>query len=164
MIELLARSLQHQHAAHSYLLTGPAHVGKFTTALAMTQLLLCEFSRACGECRHCRHVARQLHPDLSVLEIPADKKSIPLQDVHDFMHGMALRPLEAERKVYIIRGAEDLADEGANALLKTLEEPPPAVTIILTAPDAHQLLPTIVSRCQLLALRSSPPTRSQPRW
>jgi DNA polymerase-3 subunit delta' len=97
-----------------------------------------------------------MHPDLSVLEIPADRKSIPLKDVHDFMHGMALRPLEAERKVYIIRGAEDLADEGANALLKTLEEPPPAVTIILTAPDSHQLLPTIVSRCQVLALRLVP--------
>jgi DNA polymerase-3 subunit delta' len=65
---------------------------------------------------------------------------------------MALRPLEAARKVYIIRGAEDLAEEGANALLKTLEEPPPAVTLILTAPDPSALLPTIVSRCQLLGL------------
>lgn len=65
---------------------------------------------------------------------------------------MSLRPLEADRKVYIIRGAEDLAEEGANALLKTLEEPPPAVSIILTAPDASALLPTIVSRCQVLSL------------
>jgi DNA polymerase-3 subunit delta' len=65
---------------------------------------------------------------------------------------MALRPLEAARKVYIIRGADDLAEEGANALLKTLEEPPPAVTLILTAPDPSALLPTIVSRCQLLSL------------
>jgi DNA polymerase-3 subunit delta' len=65
---------------------------------------------------------------------------------------MALRPLEAARKVYIIRGAEDLAEEGANALLKTLEEPPPAVSLILTAPDPAALLPTIVSRCQLLRL------------
>jgi len=65
---------------------------------------------------------------------------------------MALRPLESARKVYIIRGAEDLAEEGGNALLKTLEEPPPAVTIILTAPGPAALLPTIVSRCQLLSL------------
>jgi DNA polymerase III subunit delta' len=71
------------------------------------------------------------------------------------MRGMALRPLEAARKVYIIRGAEDLAEEGANALLKTLEEPPPAVTIILTAPDPAALLPTIVSRCQLLRLHTA---------
>ena len=69
---------------------------------------------------------------------------------------MALRPLEAARKVYIIRGAEDLAEEGANALLKTIEEPPPAVTIILTAPDPAALLPTIVSRCQLLSLHPVP--------
>jgi DNA polymerase-3 subunit delta' len=68
------------------------------------------------------------------------------------MHGMALRPLEATRKVYIIRGAEDLAEEGANALLKTLEEPPPAVTILLTAPDPSALLPTILSRCQVVGL------------
>ena len=69
---------------------------------------------------------------------------------------MALRPLEAARKVYIIRGAENLAEEGANALLKTLEEPPPAVTIVLTALDPARLLPTIVSRCQLLALHPAP--------
>ena len=72
------------------------------------------------------------------------------------MHGMSLRPLEADRKIYIIRGAEDLAEEGANALLKTLEEPPPAVSIILTAPDASALLPTIVSRCQVLSLHPVP--------
>jgi len=69
---------------------------------------------------------------------------------------MALRPIEATRKIYIIRGADNLAEEGANALLKTLEEPPSAVTIFLTAPDPAGLLPTIVSRCQLLTLRPVP--------
>ena len=153
VLDLLGRSLLQRHAAHAYLLIGPPQIGKFTTALAMAQLLLCETSRGCGECRPCRLAARRAHPDLHILEIPPDRKSIPIKDVHEFLHGVALKPLEAMRSVYIIRDAEDLADEGANALLKTLEEPPPDVTLILTAPDPHLLLSTIVSRCQLLTLR-----------
>jgi DNA polymerase-3 subunit delta' len=93
-----------------------------------------------------------VHPDLRVLERPPDRRSIPLGDVHEFLRGIALRPLEAARKIFIVRGGDDLAEEGANALLKTLEEPPPAVTMIVTAPDAAAVLPTIVSRCQRIAL------------
>jgi DNA polymerase-3 subunit delta' len=74
-------------------------------------------------------------------------------DVHEFLRGIALRPLEAERKVLLVRSAEDLAEEGANALLKTIEEPPPTAVIILTAPQPASVLPTIVSRCQVVRLR-----------
>jgi DNA polymerase-3 subunit delta' len=156
-LELLRRSLATGRLAHAFLLTGQPHVGKFTTALAMAGVLLCAEGRGCGECRHCRLVTRRSHPDMRVLELPSERRNIPIKDVHEFMQGMALRPLEAERKVYVIRDADDLAEDGANALLKTLEEPPASVTIILTAPDPGALLETIVSRCQLLKLRPAPP-------
>ena len=156
VLDLVQRGLEQGRLPHSLLLCGPAHVGKFTTALAIARLLLCPQTPPCGICRHCSLALRRVHPDLQILELPPDRRTIPLRDVHELMHGMALRPLEAARKVYIIRGAEDLAEEGANALLKTLEEPPPAVTLILTAPDPATLLPTIVSRCQLLGLRPAP--------
>jgi DNA polymerase-3 subunit delta' len=156
VLEFLARTLAGGSAPHAYLLVGAPHVGKFTTALAMAQLLLCAEGTRCGVCRHCQLVARRVHPDLRVLEIPADKKSIPLGEVHELLRGIALRPLEAERRVCIVRGAENLAEEGANALLKTLEEPPPSVTMILTAPETGSVLPTIVSRCQTTRLRPAP--------
>jgi DNA polymerase-3 subunit delta' len=168
VLEAIARSRSAGRLAHAYLLTGPAQIGKFTTALEIARLLLCPetapsprpsppqgqgSARGCGVCRHCRLASRRVHPDLQVLEIPAGRRNIPLQDVHEFLHGIALRPVEAPCKVYIVRNADDLAEEGANALLKTIEEPPPLVTLLLTAPDPASVLPTIVSRCQVIRLR-----------
>jgi DNA polymerase-3 subunit delta' len=127
-------------------------VGKFTTARAIAAVALCERQNACGQCRQCRLLAHGAHPDLRTIEAPPDRRSIPIKDLHELLQGLALRPLEAARKVYILRGAEDLAEDGANALLKSLEEPPPRVTFLLTAPSADVLLPTITSRCQLIAL------------
>ncbi len=153
VLDLLVKRLAEGAVPHAQLIVGPPHIGKFTTALALAQLLLCEQGTGCGLCRHCELTGRRAHSDLRILEIPADRRSIPVAEVHEFMHGIALRPLEAERKVYIVRGAEDLAEEGANALLKTIEEPPPTVTVILTAPEPGSVLPTIVSRCQVVRLR-----------
>jgi DNA polymerase-3 subunit delta' len=153
VLSLLVRSLAAGSVSHAHLLVGAPHIGKFATALAMAQLLLCEHGTRCTTCHHCDLTARRAHPDLRVLEIPPERKVIPVAEVHEFLRGIALRPLEAERKIYVIRGADDLAEEGANALLKTIEEPPPSVTIILTAPEAAAVLPTIVSRCQVVRLR-----------
>lgn len=151
-LDCIERGLKTHALTHAYLLTGWPHVGKFTTALAIARLLLCP-AHGCGACRHCRLAALRAHPDLRVLEIPPERRNIPLRDVHEFMQGIALRPLEADRKVYVIRDAEDLLEEGASALLKTLEEPPRATVLLLTAPDPAMLLPTVVSRCQVIALR-----------
>lgn len=153
VLDFLRRCLAEGRASHAYLLTGPTHVGKLTTALAMAQVLLCSDGTACGFCRDCSLVERRIHPDLRVLELPEDKKTIPIQDVHEFSRGIALKPLEAARKVYVVDSADLLREDGANAFLKTLEEPPPAVTLLLTATDPARLLPTVVSRCQRIALR-----------
>lgn len=155
-LDLARRMRAAERSAHSLLLTGHPHVGKFTTALAMAGVFLCAEGRGCGTCRNCRLVARRVHPDLRILELPPDRRTIPIKDVHELLQGVALRPLEAARKVYIVRDADDLAEEGSNALLKTLEEPPPSVTMILTAPEPGTLLETIVSRCQLVRLHAAP--------
>jgi DNA polymerase-3 subunit delta' len=153
VLDFVQRSLAAGRLHHALLVTGQDHIGKLTTALAIAQILLCETQTGCGACRRCGLVRRRSHADLRLLQLPPDRRSIPIRDVHEFLQGMALRPLEGERKVYVIDGADLLQEEGANALLKTLEEPPPAVTLILTASDPARLLPTIVSRCQRLALR-----------
>lgn len=176
VLDYLGRSAARGRAHHAYLLTGPNHIGKLTTALGMAQVLMCQrhqrsagpngdsgvydgpetLGLGCGVCRHCVLVERRIHPDLRLLQLPPDRRNIPIKDVHEFMQGIALKPLEAERKVYIVDSADMLAEDGANALLKTLEEPPPAVTLILTATDPARLLPTVVSRCQRIALRPAP--------
>ncbi|HEY3118509.1 MAG TPA: DNA polymerase III subunit [Chloroflexota bacterium] len=155
-VAALIRALAAGRATHAYLITGPAQVGKFTTALAMAQVLLCEKGTGCRECRNCRLQERRAHPDLRILERPAERKTIPIKDVHEFTQGIALRPLEASRRVLIIDGADQLSVDGSDALLKNLEEPPPAVTFLLTAPDLAAVLPTIASRCQRVALHRVP--------
>lgn len=152
-VAFVARSHQTGPAAHAYLLVGPGHGGKFTTALAIGRALLCGAYPPCGNCRQCLLVSHNAHPDLRVLEMPEERKTIPLKDVHEFTEGIALRPLEAGHKVYIIRDADDLSEEGANALLKTIEEPPPRTVILLTALSTSAVPATIVSRCQVLTLR-----------
>ena len=153
VVDFLRRAVAEGHAHHAYLLTGPTHIGKLTTAMALAGVLLCESNTGCGRCRHCALAQRGVHPDLRVLELPTDRKTIPIKDVHEFTQGLALKPLETPRKVYIVDSADLLSEDGANAFLKTIEEPPPAVTLILTATDPARLLPTIVSRCQRIALR-----------
>ncbi|HZT07179.1 MAG TPA: hypothetical protein VFC51_09125 [Chloroflexota bacterium] len=156
-LDALARAIKTSSLAHAYLLTGPEHVGKLATAMAIARLLLCPSNPACGTCRHCRHAARGAHPDMRILALPTDRKTIPIKDVHEFLHGIALKPLEATRKVYLIPDAENLAEDGATALLKTIEEPPAGVTLLLTAADPSALLPTVVSRCQVITLHRVPP-------
>ncbi len=155
-VEALIRALATGRATHAYLLTGPAQVGKLTTTLAMAQVLLCETGTGCNDCRSCRLAERWAHPDLRILERPTERRTIPIKDVHEFIQGIALRPLEASRRVLIIDGAHRLSVDGSDALLKNLEEPPPAVTFLLSAPDLAGVLPTIASRCQRVALRRVP--------
>ena len=153
VVDFLRKALGQGRAHHAYLLTGPAHIGKMATAQAMARVLLCERETGCRECRPCRLADRESHADLRILRLPADRKNIPIKDVHEFMDGIALKPLEGKRSVYIVDQADLLSEDGANAFLKTIEEPPTHVTLILTATDPARLLPTVVSRCQRIALR-----------
>ncbi|HZS00098.1 MAG TPA: DNA polymerase III subunit delta' [Chloroflexota bacterium] len=152
-VALLDRSLAHGTLAHAYLFSGPPRIGKYTLARAFAQALNCLRPPRCGQCRPCSLIARDLHPDVRTLVRPSDKKNLGIDEIKELREDVALKPLEARHKVYILREAEDLSEPAANALLKTLEEPPANVVLILTAADASLLLPTVVSRCQHLRLR-----------
>ncbi|MBN1484314.1 MAG: DNA polymerase III subunit delta' [Chloroflexia bacterium] len=178
-VDLLQRQLSADRLAHAYLFTGPPHVGKSTLARWFAQTLLCERGTAaqqpgldmlgglepptteakglpCGSCRSCRQVANGTHPDLRRLNLelqPGERRTLGIEAIRELRSGVAERPFAGQRKVYWIEDAETLTVEAANALLKTLEEPPSFVTILLVALSDHLLLDTIVSRCQLLALR-----------
>jgi DNA polymerase-3 subunit delta' len=124
-------------------------------ATAFASALMCqaeEERRPCGTCRACRLVAARVHPDLHVVESEITETTLKIDQVRALQHQLALAPLEARWRVAVLRRFEEATASAANALLKTLEEPPPYVVLMVLARSAAHLLPTIVSRCQTVPL------------
>jgi DNA polymerase-3 subunit delta' len=156
----------------SLLFVGPSGIGKRQFALHLAQAVLCERRPEerldpCGECPSCRQVLAGTHPDVDLVSRPVDKAFIPVEAlIGDKEHRMraglcyniSLRPYSGRRKVAIIDDADYLNKEGANCLLKTLEEPPPRSVLILLGTSEQRQLPTIRSRCQVV--RFAPLTTS----
>jgi DNA polymerase III subunit delta' len=155
---------------HAYLINGPAQVGKSTLARAMASALVCttearpgdvsgaEGGPPCGVCRACRLVSRDTHPDVRLVEPESGKRGVTIEQVRQLEHAAGLRPYEGSHKVIIVTSVESMTEPAANALLKTLEEPPADTLLILTASEVSQVLPTIVSRCREVPLRPVPAT------
>lgn len=158
-VELLQRDRAQDRVRHAYLFTGPAGVGKRTLALQFVRALLCpQADPPCGQCRHCLLTARGSHPDL-LTTAPIKKTRtafISVEAVRAVIKALQLRPIEAQRRVALLLNFHAANREGMNAFLKTLEEPPGQAVILLTAERADDLLPTIVSRCEVVALRPQP--------
>ena len=163
-INALRKGIQSGRLSHAYLLVGPASVGKMTLALDLARAVNClGDDPPCGVCLQCRRVTRGLHADVHVLGLERQQTdesrtrvAIGIGQVRAIQREASLKPYEGKRRVLIFDGAERLSEEAANALLKTLEEPPDQVLLILLATDAETLPSTIVSRCALLKLRPLP--------
>lgn len=156
-VNLLANALVAGRLSHAYLLTGPAQVGKTTLARTFAQAILCE-KQAAAPCRSdaapccvCRRISEGRYPDLQI--IAAEKNTIQIEQVRVLQSDAALSPVEGRYKIFIIREIERATAPAANALLKTLEEPPAHVILILTSRRRDLVLPTVLSRCQVLNLR-----------
>ncbi len=155
-LDLLGQAIRSGRPSHAYLFTGPAAVGKTTVARAVAQALVCERGEGppCGACPTCRRVAEGRYPDVQLVK--AEKNTIQIDQVRSLQADAAIAPLEGRRKVFIIREIERATPPAANALLKTLEEPAPHVVLLLTSNRRDQVLPTILSRCQIMGLRPMP--------
>jgi DNA polymerase III subunit delta' len=159
-VELLARSVAGEHYSHAYLFCGPAQIGKVTLARALARALFCERGRAgpCDlaephPCRACQLIRQERH---SGVQLISPERSIQIEQVRVLQNDAALSPVEGRHKVFILREIERATPAAANALLKTLEEPPDHTILVLTCVRRDQVLPTIQSRCQVLPLRPLP--------
>ncbi len=161
ILKQLEPSLAQGRLAHAYLLVGPPHIGKMTLALGLAQAVNCAQGQAapCGDCSHCLRIAQGKHADVRVIGVTQRDENGPtrtvigIADVKESLHQASLKPFEGRCSVIIFDGAELMSDEAANALLKTLEEPPPQVLILLLTANEDVLLPTILSRCRRLNLQ-----------
>ncbi len=147
-VALLQRVIASRKVAHAYLFCGPDGCGKRSVATAFVGALFCENGTddSCSACPSCRKLATGSHPDLHLLE--PDGTFIKIEQVRGLQRELSLRPYEAPRKACIIDGADRFHPAAANALLKTLEEPPGNAIMILVSSNPAAVLPTIVSRCQ----------------
>jgi DNA polymerase-3 subunit delta' len=138
---------------HALLFTGPAGIGKTKLARELAKALNCiGEGPPCQTCIHCRQIEGGSHPDVSIIERADGKESVQIAQVRALRESAALRPYQGKWKVYIIAGAEVLTLQAADALLKTLEEPQPQVTMVLTSIEADALPATVLSRCRVVTL------------
>ena len=156
---LLARAIERESLPPTLLFVGPPGVGKWAVARAVAQAVNClapvrspagalTFD-ACGKCRACDRVARGVHVDVVALE-PDELASIKIDPVRLMLDKTSYRPFEGKRRMVLVREADTLETSAQNSLLKSLEEPPPGTSFILTTAVPGALLPTVRSRCMRL--------------
>ncbi|MFC1998210.1 ATP-binding protein [Chloroflexota bacterium] len=152
-VDLLKSSVEQHRLSHAYLFIGPAHIGKGTLALNLAQAVNCtEEDLPCGVCALCSRIASGANSDVQVISLTLGAKEIGIDQIREAQHTASLKPYESKWRVFIIDGADRLSVEASNSLLKTLEEPPNNVLLILSAVHKGQILPTILSRCQIVEL------------
>lgn len=181
-ITLLNGAIKQQRVSHAYLFTGPNRVGKRALAVDFARALNCNAQDVaasgwgdllpdppCGQCSACDRIARFNFADVQIITSSTQTSKDPdtraaqrrvmigIDLIKDLQSDAILEPYEGRVKVFIIDEANRMSQDASNALLKTLEEPPSSVHIILTAPSAESVPETIASRCHLVRLRSVPP-------
>lgn len=156
MVRTLTNAVKTGRIAHAFILTGVRGVGKTTTARIIARALNCVDGPTispCGGCEHCRAISDDRHAD--VVEMDAASNT-GVDDIRDLIDGARYRPVSARYKVYIVDEVHMLSKNAFNALLKTLEEPPPDVKFIFATTEVNRVPVTVLSRCQRFALRRVP--------
>jgi DNA polymerase-3 subunit delta' len=155
--QILQKHITQNNVRHAYLLSGAPGIGRRSLAIRFAQALNCIQTPApgepCGECRLCKQIAKMQQADLSITQSLEDANTIKVEQIRELQLNLSLAPYEAKYRVAILHNFQEATPNAQNALLKTLEEAPSKVILILTADSVENLLPTIVSRCEILRLR-----------
>lgn len=147
--ELLTNSVKNNKISHSYLFIGIEGIGKKLIAKEFAKMILCiDENKYCGSCKSCIEFDTDNNPDFKIIE--PDGNSLKIEQIREFQSKVAEKPIISNKKVYIINDSDKMTTEAQNCLLKTLEEPPEFVTIILIGSNENAFLSTIKSRCMIL--------------
>ncbi len=157
-VDMLKKHVVNETTRHAYLFAGPPGLGRRTLALRFAQALNCQTPTApgipCGgTCRDCRQIEAMQHADLTIIQADTEGGTLKVDQIREARRTLTLKPYQSKYRVSIFLRFQEANDNAANALLKTLEEAPSYAVLILTADNPEQLLPTIVSRCEVLRLR-----------
>jgi len=156
-VEMLKQHLIRDSVRHAYLFSGPPGLGRRTLALRFAQALDCPNPIApgepCGKCKTCQQIERMQYTDLAIIQAEKEGGTLKVEQVRSVRQSLALKPYQGKYRVALFLRFQEANPNAANALLKTLEEAPAHVKILLTADTSEQLLPTISSRCEILRLR-----------
>jgi DNA polymerase-3 subunit delta' len=154
-LSILKKALISGRVPTAYLFTGPGGCGRMTAAVATAASLNCESGLpACGKCKSCRLYLAGNHPDLHIVAPEAGKRLILIEQIREkILERAYLKPLIGRTSTFIVDDAQLMNNNAASAFLKTLEEPPSTSHFILIASDRDSVLPTISSRCQVLAFK-----------
>jgi DNA polymerase III subunit delta' len=159
-VDMLYQHVARGETRHAYLFCGPPGLGRRTLALRLAQALNCETPIAagipCRECRNCKQIAAMRHPDMNVVQAETEGGTLKVDQVREVQRALSLKPFQSMYRVALFLRFQEANDNAANALLKTLEEAPSYAVLLLTTDNPEQLLPTIVSRCEVLRLRPLP--------
>lgn len=147
--EILINSIKQNTISHSYLFIGNEGIGKKLIAKEFAKIILClNDNKYCNECKSCIEFDTDNNPDFKIIEL--DGNSIKIEQIREFQRKVTEKPIISNKKVYIINDSDKMTTEAQNCLLKTLEEPPEFVTIILIGSNESAFLSTIKSRCMIL--------------
>ena len=156
-VDMLKKHVVNGATRHAYLFAGPPGLGRRTLALRFAQALNCQTPLdagiPCGQCRDCKQIEAMQHADLSVIQADSEGGTLKVDQIRETRRTITFKPYQSKYRVAIFLRFQEANDNAANALLKTLEEAPSYAVLILTADNPEQLLPTIVSRCEVLRLR-----------
>src|SRR6266498_5496109 len=156
-VDMLKKHVVNETTRHAYLFAGPPGLGRRTLALRFAQALNCqtpvETGIPCGQCRDCKQIEAMQHADLTIVQAESEGGTMKVDQIREARRSLTLKPYQSNYRVALFLRFQEANDNAANALLKTLEEAPSYAVLILTADNPEQLLPTIVSRCEVLRLR-----------
>ena len=159
-VQMLKQHITHDSIRHAYLFSGPPGLGRRTLGLRLAQAVNCPQPLApaepCGKCKTCQQIERMQYADLSVIQAEKEGAILKVEQVRTLRQSLVLKPYQGKYRVALFLRFQEANANAANALLKTLEEAPAQAVLILTADTPEQLLPTIVSRCEVLRLRPVP--------
>lgn len=146
----LQNIIMRKNIGHSYLFEGPKSIGKSKVAQIFAKALLCEKQQGypCNSCSSCVKFDTGNHPDVYINK--AEGETFKKEQIDDIQKSINILPYEGQRKIYILEDIDKITKQAQNSFLKTLEEPPQYVIILMTVTNSHSLLPTIISRCQVI--------------